>query len=55
MRNDVSIWEHTPPQDCSWYQVWEKELNALKINMKKWYIQERYTLIHSGQYSISTS
>ncbi|KAG5610529.1 hypothetical protein H5410_021810 [Solanum commersonii] len=52
MRNDVSIWEHTLPQDCSWY--WKK-LNALKNNMRNWYIQGRYALTHSGQYSISAS
>ncbi|WMV25245.1 hypothetical protein MTR67_018630 [Solanum verrucosum] len=52
MRNDVSIWEHTPPQDCSWY--WKK-LNALKNNMRNWYIQGRYALTHPGQYSISAS
>ncbi|KAH0649553.1 hypothetical protein KY285_034801 [Solanum tuberosum] len=54
IRNEDSIWEHIPPLDCtcSWY--WKK-LNALKNNMRNWYLQGRYNLTHSGQYSISAS
>ncbi|WMV51210.1 hypothetical protein MTR67_044595 [Solanum verrucosum] len=52
IRNEDSIWEHIPPLDCSWY--WKK-LNAPKNNMRNWYLQGRYNLTHSGQYSISAS
>ncbi|WMV51001.1 hypothetical protein MTR67_044386 [Solanum verrucosum] len=29
-----SIWEHTPPLDCSWY--W-RNLNGLKMKMRRRY------------------
>ncbi|KAH0633125.1 hypothetical protein KY284_035911 [Solanum tuberosum] len=34
MRNDVSMWEHTPPLD---YNLYWKKLNALKNNMRNGY------------------
>lgn len=52
IKEDSSIWEHKAPVYSSWY--WRK-LNAVKLLMKDWYVQDRYRLTQDGSYSISRS
>ncbi|XP_019244454.1 PREDICTED: uncharacterized protein LOC109224322 [Nicotiana attenuata] len=52
MKSNHNIWEHQPPQDCSWY--WKK-LNALKEIMAQWYTRGVYQLTTSGLYYVSSS
>ncbi|XP_059294807.1 uncharacterized protein LOC132047845 [Lycium ferocissimum] len=52
MKDNINIWEHKPPIDCSWY--WKK-LNSLKARMQGWYVQGRYHLTERGEYTITRS
>lgn len=52
MKDSDNIWEHIPPQDCSWY--WKK-LNALKTEIVQWYQRGPYALTPNGTYSIASS
>ncbi|XP_075091940.1 uncharacterized protein LOC142172073 [Nicotiana tabacum] len=52
MRNNTDIWNHQPPNDCSWY--WKK-ITTLKMVMQDWYQQGSYILDPQGAYSISRS
>ncbi|WMV37496.1 hypothetical protein MTR67_030881, partial [Solanum verrucosum] len=50
--DNQDIWEHTLPQDSSWY--WRK-LNALKSDMLEWYSQGAYVLTANWKYSTGAS
>ncbi|XP_060188373.1 uncharacterized protein LOC132617397 [Lycium barbarum] len=52
MKTTDNIWEHSPPQICSWY--WRK-LNSLKEVMMYWYQNDIYTLNPTGLYSMTNS
>jgi len=52
MKDTDNIWEHIPPQDCSWY--WKK-LNVLKTEMLQWYQRGQYVLTPNGTYSMTSS